>query len=222
MTTQATRINVGCGQTATNGWKNYDNSPSVRLVRQPMLAGFLRAINAIDANQRAFMESAKAQGIHWADAVKRIPEPDASVDVLYSSHMLEHLDQTEARRFLIEAKRVLRPGGILRLAVPDLKYHVKGYLDHQAAEQFMEGLHVCRPRPTTLRGRIRSALLGDRHHLWMYDGPSLCRFLTQAGFLNPIILEPGKTTIADPGPLDLSERAPESVFVECTKPDVPA
>jgi predicted SAM-dependent methyltransferase len=34
--------------------------------------------------------------------------------------MIEHLDRREARSFLAEARRVLRPGGVLRLAAPDL------------------------------------------------------------------------------------------------------
>ena len=40
-----------------------------------------------------------------------------SADVLYSSHMIEHLNQTEMRLFLKEARRCLVSGGIIRLVV---------------------------------------------------------------------------------------------------------
>jgi len=64
----------------------------------------------------------------------------------------------------------------------------------------------------------RALLVGDRHHAWMYDGRSLSRLLADHGFLGPGVLAPGETTIADPGALDLCERADESVYVEARKP----
>lgn len=47
--------------------------------------------------------------------------PDGSVDAVWSSHNLEHLDAHEVPRALREFLRVLRPGGHLLLAVPDLQ-----------------------------------------------------------------------------------------------------
>ncbi len=44
---------------------------------------------------------------------------DNSVDLIYSSHMIEYLDRTEIVPLLQDWYRVLKPGGILRLAVPD-------------------------------------------------------------------------------------------------------
>jgi hypothetical protein len=38
----------------------------------------------------------------WADGTKHIPEAKGSVEVVYSSHMLEHLDRVETRAFLRE------------------------------------------------------------------------------------------------------------------------
>ena len=51
-----------------------------------------------------------------------IPFDDDTVDVVYHSHVLEHLDRDVARKFLLEVKRVLRPGGIHRIVVPDFEY----------------------------------------------------------------------------------------------------
>jgi hypothetical protein len=52
----------------------------------------------------------------------------------------------------------------------------------------------------------------------MYDGPSLVRLLNGEGFFGARIVPPGVTGIADPGALDLRERADESVYVEARKP----
>jgi predicted SAM-dependent methyltransferase len=150
--------------------------------------------------------------------VRRIPHADGSVDVVYTSHMVEHLDRDEAMQFLREARRVLRRGGILRIAVPDLRFHIDRYLEQHDADVFVEGVRLGRSRPKGLRRKIMSAIVGDREHHWMYDGPSLARLLAAAGFQDPRVMPSGMTTIPDPGALDLAERAPESVFVEATNP----
>ena len=55
------------------------------------------------------------------DLSRGIPLPDASCDVVYHSAVLEHLRRADAAAFLAECRRVLRPGGVLRVAVPDLE-----------------------------------------------------------------------------------------------------
>jgi len=57
-----------------------------------------------------------------------IPFPDSSFDVVYHSHVLEHFARDTAVNFIRECYRVLKPGGIIRVAVPDLEQIVKEYL----------------------------------------------------------------------------------------------
>ena len=57
-----------------------------------------------------------------------IPCADSSMDVVYHSHVLEHFDRKDGRFFLEECFRVLRPGGMVRIAVPDLEGIVRAYL----------------------------------------------------------------------------------------------
>lgn len=54
--------------------------------------------------------------------------PDESCDLVYHSHVLEHFGKQEGKRFIGECFRVLKPGGIIRLAVPDLEGLVRQYL----------------------------------------------------------------------------------------------
>jgi len=110
------------------------------------------------------------------------------------------------------------PDGIIRVAVPNLRFHVDRYLARQDADLFVEGVRLGRVRPKGLRQKLMSAALGDREHHWMYDGASLSKLLSAAGFLEPRVMPSGTTTIPDPGALDLSERSPESVFVEARNP----
>jgi predicted SAM-dependent methyltransferase len=58
-----------------------------------------------------------------------IPFPNRSFDVVYHSHVLEHFSKANAKIFIRECKRVLRPQGVLRIAVPDLEVIAKTYLD---------------------------------------------------------------------------------------------
>jgi predicted SAM-dependent methyltransferase len=65
--------------------------------------------------------------------------------------MIEHLDPTsEVPRFLREVRRVLMPGGILRLAIPDLRRRVQQYLDTQDADEFVRSLHMTEATPRGL------------------------------------------------------------------------
>ncbi len=212
------RVNIGCGTTPTPGWRNYDNSFSVRLARHRAVAGLLGGLGLLGEDQRNFIAYARGSEIRWADVRRGIPEADASAEVVYSCHMIEHLDRHEALGFLKEARRILAPGGILRVAAPDLRYHVDRYLQDGDADEFVEGILLARRPARTRRERLKRWLVGDRDHLWMYDGASLCRLLADVGFADPQVLEPGKTSIRDPGGLDLAERSRESVFVEALRP----
>ncbi len=59
-----------------------------------------------------------------------IPFNDNEFDVVYHSHLLEHFPKNKALGFINECYRVLKPGGIIRIAVPDLERIVKLYLEN--------------------------------------------------------------------------------------------
>ena len=208
------KINIGCGDTPTKGWRNYDNSWSVRLAKKKVLTYILLKSGFLSEAQDKFISLAKNANILWADGIKRIPENDSSVDVIYSCHMVEHLEKPDIASFFKEARRTLKSGGIIRLAVPNIKYQVENYLKDGDADKFIESTHLTRKKPKTIIAKIKYLIIGDRNHQWMYDGKSLCNLLSSAGFEEPRILETGLTTIPDPGMLDLKERSAESVFVE--------
>lgn len=63
------------------------------------------------------------------DLSKGIPLSDLSCDVVYHSHLLEHLRRNDALKFMKECHRVLKPGGILRVATPDLERICRIYLE---------------------------------------------------------------------------------------------
>lgn len=66
--------------------------------------------------------------VSQGDLARGIDSPDASFDVVYHSHVLEHFDRDMGLRFLRECARVLKPGGIIRIALPDLERLASDYL----------------------------------------------------------------------------------------------
>ena len=54
---------------------------------------------------------------------------DASVDLVYACHCLEHFGYRHSRMVVEEWARVLRPGGVLRLSVPDFALLSRAYLE---------------------------------------------------------------------------------------------
>lgn len=57
-----------------------------------------------------------------------IPFPENTFDMVYHSHLLEHLSLDKVSSFTKECFRVLKPGGILRVVVPDLEQISRLYL----------------------------------------------------------------------------------------------
>lgn len=119
--------------------------------------------------------------IDYRHDIARLPMfKDNSVDLIYSSHALEYFDREEAKEVLKEWKRVLKPGGILRLAVPDFEAIVKVYLKYN---KDLEHRGILGP----LYGRWEIKTKKGRkfiYHKTVYDFKSLQKLLKSIGFKN--------------------------------------
>ena len=67
-------------------------------------------------------------GVIEHNLLQGIPFSDNEFDLVYHSHVLEHFSKSDGSHFIQECLRVLKPGGILRIAVPDLEGIVRNYL----------------------------------------------------------------------------------------------
>ena len=212
-----TKVNVGCGRAPIQGWKNYDNSMSVRLARLPFLFRLLRNLGILSKEQIEFTLFAVASDIEYADVRTRIPEADSSVTAVYASFLLERLTLEEAKLFLAETHRILAPGGIVRLRTVSVRRLVKDYQANGDSDRLLKGLGVTSRRRPSFWARATNLAVGDRGRTchWMYDDRSLCALLSSAGFISPATVETGKTGITNPGALDL--RATE-LIVEARRP----
>lgn len=78
--------------------------------------------------------------LHY-DVRKGLPFNDETFDVCYSSHVLEHMSHAQAETFVKEIYRVIKPGGIVRIAVPDLEGIVRSYLSALESVLHSHGEH---------------------------------------------------------------------------------
>jgi len=113
-------LNVGCGsKIAKNGnWTNID------------------------------MGTQSTEDVIKCDLLIGFPFGNGEFDVVYHSQVLEHFPKDKSAYFILECYRVLKPGGILRVVVPDLE---------DIARTYLEQLQALRTRPTE---RVKFAMIG--------------------------------------------------------------
>jgi SAM-dependent methyltransferase len=70
--------------------------------------------------------------VQQADLLRPLPLPSDSAALIYSSHFLEHLPRPRVPGFLAECFRVLQPGGVIRLVLPDFEEICREYLTRRA------------------------------------------------------------------------------------------
>lgn len=198
-------LNLGSGSKAsahpdvTNiDWSMYARLQSNRVLRR------IAPLALSEERRRRFRALPPNVLVH--DLRRGIPFPDRSVDVVYHCHMFEHLDRSVAPIFQREVLRVLKPGGIQRIVVPDLERVSRDYLAHLELceddrsrlphhDEYVGAIleQAVRKEPFALRSRrglargFERILLGDARkrgetHQWMYDWANLTALLVDAGF----------------------------------------
>jgi len=113
------------------------------------------------------------------DVRKGLPCADNSAALIYNEHFLEHLTCEEGLDVLREFHRVLKPGGIVRIATPDLDYVVDKYVsDDWKAQYWRQNLRT----EIQTRAEMLNISFHDWGHKYLYNAEELERRLREVGF----------------------------------------
>ena len=125
------------------------------------------------------------RGGAYLDATEHWPVTDGSVDFVYADNVIEHLTLQQGREAFRHAFTALKPGGVIRLATPDVEGVARQYLENGELAQ----LGMARNRdmgrtdfyhPVQL---IQQIFVGHKHYLgFCYDYASISTEMERAGF----------------------------------------
>jgi predicted SAM-dependent methyltransferase len=156
------------------------------------------------------------------DITKPLPFEDGSVDWVYAEHLIEHVPLADAIGWLAEVRRILAPGGLLRITTPDLRAYAAGYLEqgdkflarHRRRLSVMQFGPPMPERPAFMVNQI-FFLYG---HRWIYDDDELRYALAQAGYDPELVTLQSfrKGQRQDVAALDTVFRSDESIYIEAT------
>lgn len=187
-------VNLGAGAAGRDGWVNVDAFP--------------------------------APGITLTcDCRGSLPLPDGCALGIFTEHFLEHVDyDREVPGLLADCLRILQPGGVIRIIVPDAERYLRAYCSDgwQELEQ-LRGLDASHRDPyfqTPLQTKMELVNLLFRQfgeHKFAYDYASLEHALIAAGFTGVQRASFDVSLLAGLA-IDTPSREHESLYVEAVKP----
>ncbi len=132
------------------------------------------------------------------DITKPLPFKNDSVDFIFIEHVLEHVTPLQGFRFLKEAHRVLKPKGVIRVIVPDVKKiyleYTQDYLNFVdgSMDQWWAAANAGTPKHPCDAKTAVETILSCHGHKAAYDEDLLYVFVSAAG-LDAHLPEYGKS-----------------------------
>lgn len=130
------------------------------------------------------IDGANLPHIDWPDVTK-LPFSDGTVDLIYACHLIAYFDREEIVPILREWRRVLKSGGVLRLATPDM---------------YTLGRLITDPRYNIELNKILGPAYGKMkmndgfiYHKTGYDWSSIKKILFDTGFIGCVCYDHKKT-----------------------------
>lgn len=215
-------VNIGSSFQVVDGWLSLDHSKHVLIARVPGAATVLHSLGLMPSWLWPYHQNGAWRRVRFWDARLRIPLKDGAVQYAYSAHTLEHFYPDHAARVAAGILRVLKPGGVFRVVLPDLEAVATSHhaLTREAPASFRDGQvtregwadavsEFCFGARTPMESRFR--------HRWMYDRHSIKRLLLKVGFATARDCAFRSGQVPDLESLDTENRRAESLYVEAVK-----
>ena len=153
----------------------------------------------------------------WLDVRNGLPFADGAVDAIYTVELFEHLFSDELSAVLRECARVLKPGGGIRIGVPNLRSAIDAYA---AGRREWYGDW---PRShSSIGGRFVNFIFCDGQHRTAFDFEFMAEMVADAGFPKVEERRPAASDVFSAeivGPLEgeADPRLPRRLYVEAFK-----
>ncbi len=149
------------------------------------------------------------------DIRRALPFADGAARLIYNEHVIEHITADEGAQCLADWHRVLEPGGVLRIATPDLAYLVGKY---GAGEAWRDQAWLRLPEYQFITTPAEMLNIAFRWwgHQYLYDADELGRRLRNAGFRDVTRCALGES--AHPELRGLETRPDSMLILEAVRP----
>lgn len=212
------KINLGCGYIGHPDWINIDYGILAFINKWPLLKRIVFALKlAPEVYNRLWPKN-----LRLIDLRKSLPFGENSVDYIFTAHFLEHLYLYEAVGLLKRCFFSLKPGGTMRVVVPDLEAVIKQYQespDELRKVEIINNHFTGGVGPGIEPPSLHQKMLNHfaRGHRWLYNFAYLRKVLLLAGFSSSKIwrrqFQQGRVPNLD----SLDNHPDHSLFVEATK-----
>lgn len=152
------KLQLGCGPNVLEGWLSTDINPIPK------------------------------KGILYIDVTKAINFNDNTFNYVFHEHLIEHLRYGQGVKLIQECWRILKPGGKLRVATPDLSFIMHFYNQekselqtkylHWVIDTFMADVNIY------LDTFVINNLFYNFDHKFIYDSKLLRHIFEKSGFIN--------------------------------------
>jgi predicted SAM-dependent methyltransferase len=200
------KLQLGCFHQGLDGWVNTDITPNLFIARVPFAASLLHRLHIMNDQHYAWQKEGRFKGVRYLNVARRFPYRDHIFDAVFCCHMVEHLEPGQARHMFREVLRILKPGGVFRVVVPDLDWAVSLY-DSRNPDHFLDAMYE------------HGGGSSKNNHKWMYTRDSLKHFFEQQGFLDvqDCVYREGRL----PDVERIDSRPENSIFMEGIRPNEP-
>jgi SAM-dependent methyltransferase len=197
------KLQLGSFDHTPEGWLNTDITPHLFVARVPGLPWLLHRTGMLSDDRYESHRSGAFRSVRYLDVSRPFRFPDSTFEAVLATHVLEHLHPDVAERCLRETNRVLVPGGVVRIAVPDLDRMIADY-DPADPDKFLWGVYQARGARANWSAR----------HRWHYNATSLEQLLRRTGFRQIERHEFREGRLPD---VERVDTRPGSLFVEAAK-----
>lgn len=169
-----------------------------------------------------------SEGVLFLDATELFPFEDASLDYIFSEHMIEHIPYAAGIHMLGECLRVLKRGGKIRISTPDLHFLIDLFREDKSAlqsEYIKWSTQTFRKdAPYSDATFVMNNFVRDWGHQFIYDERALRHSLESVGFSDIVCRELNESDDSELRGLENEDRMPrgflklESFTLEATKP----